>query len=75
MSELVSDKIILSCLKKGCPRTRKISASEIDDSIPKNTAMVKSYCPWHEQSGSKDSPELYFDSNGKQLFYDDEVKQ
>lgn len=69
----MTDKLTLLCLKKGCPRTRRIPKSEINDPLPRGTVCIKSYCPWHEQSGSKDSPELYFDMDGNQLFYDDEA--
>uniref|UniRef100_A0A6M3KD93 Uncharacterized protein n=1 Tax=viral metagenome TaxID=1070528 RepID=A0A6M3KD93_9ZZZZ len=54
---------ILRCLKKGCPRTKKIPS----ENLPKGTMEVRSYCPWHEGNGWKDYPEYYYDKDGNEI--------
>lgn len=52
----------LRCSVKGCPRTLKI---KFDGTMPKNTKIIESLCPWH--SNGDRNEEFYFDSNGNQL--------
>ena len=64
--------VVLKCIKKGCPRSRKISIDKKHDpEVPKGTTVIRSYCPWHTGEGWKDYPEYYYDKDGNELDYDD----
>lgn len=60
-------RVALECLKPGCPRKMVLTGDSIDETIPKQAVMIKSYCPWHEKSGGKDYPESYFNKDGREL--------
>jgi len=55
---------LLRCLKKGCPRTKRVPYSP---DIPKKVVECHSYCPWHEPQGAKAYPEYYYDKNGRDI--------
>jgi hypothetical protein len=38
-----------------------------DEAMPAGTAVVKDFCPWHEQSGTKGSSARYFNKDGQEL--------
>lgn len=57
-------KILLECLKPGCPRKKKI---EKTSDMPKRAVVMKSYCPWHDGRCDKAYPEIFFDSKGKEV--------
>lgn len=58
-------KVILRCLKKGCPRIVKLDFDA--ESMPAGTVEIKSYCDWHQEIGSRGYNEKYFDANRKEL--------
>ena len=60
----MSDRLTMRCLKQGCPRIKK---KERENYIPAKVAEIHSYCPWHEKSGWKAYPELFFDRKGRRL--------
>ena len=62
-----AELVRLSCLKLGCPRTRWI---ERDDAMPKRTASVKDFCPWHQESGTKGESAQYFRKDGVQVMWE-----
>jgi len=57
-------KVLLICLKPGCPRKLKINRPK---DIPKAVATIKSYCPWHAEEGWKAYPEIWLDKDGKEI--------
>lgn len=56
--------VLLRCLKKGCPRTKKIDRPA---DFPKSVVEGHSYCPWHEPHGAKAYPEYWYDAKGKDI--------
>lgn len=56
--------ILMRCIKKGCPRTRRLPRPE---DVGINVVEIYSYCPWHEKSGMKEYPEYFFDAKGRAL--------
>lgn len=58
------DTILMRCLKKGCPRTRRVPRP---DDVGKNVAEIHSDCPWHEKEGMKAYPEYFYDAKGREL--------
>ena len=62
----MSDRLTMRCLKQGCPRVKKVDRAILSD-VPAKVAEIHSYCPWHEKSGWKAYPELFFDRKGRRL--------
>jgi len=60
--------VTLTCLKKDCPRKKKIDFDA--GTMPKGTVEIKSYCPWHQDlDGDKVSAEFCYNKNGKELLW------
>lgn len=56
--------ILMRCLKKGCPRTRRIPRPE---DVGSNVVEIHSDCTWHAKDGMKAYPEYFFDAEGREL--------
>jgi len=56
--------ILLRCLKKGCPRTKRY---DYPPEYPKGIVEEHSYCPWHEPQGAKAYEQFYYDAKGRDI--------
>jgi hypothetical protein len=54
-------------MQKGCPRTALLEREYLESYVPKQTAVIRQYCPWHAKEGWKAYPEEYYDAQGREL--------
>ena len=57
----------IRCLHQGCPRTTLLDRQYLESYVPKQTATIYMFCPWHAKEGWKAYPEFYYDANGREL--------
>ena len=60
-------KVILKCLKKGCPKVVKLDFDA--ESMPKGTTEIKGYCEQHQGVGARGYNEEYFNKNGNEVYF------